>query len=57
MYQINFGGVFMIDENWKQFLNTGSVEDYHNYKFHEKAKDDEYFNQGFSNQRTDNRGE
>ncbi len=47
----------MIDKNWQQFLNTGSVEDYLNYRQGEKAREDEYFNQGISNQRTDNRGE
>lgn len=47
----------MDDKNWLQFLNTGSVEDYLNYKMNEKAQSDEYFNQGISNQGTDNRGE
>lgn len=46
-----------MDDGWQQFLNTGSVEDYLSYKLNEKAKDDENFNKGFSNQGTNNRGE
>ena len=47
----------MLDKSWQEFWNTGSVQDYLNYKNNEKAKPDENCNQGFSNQRTDNRGE
>lgn len=47
----------MLDDEWKQFVSTGSVEDYLNYKQREKARDNEYYNQGTCNQRTDNRGE
>ncbi len=47
----------MTDSNWNKFWNSGSVPDYLNYKKNEKAEDDENFDQGLSNQRTDNRGE
>lgn len=47
----------MDDKNWMNFWQTGSVQDYLNYKENEKAKQDDNYNQGFSNQRTDNRGE
>lgn len=47
----------MTDYTWQQFCQTGSIYDYLAYKENEKVTEDESHNQGFSNQRTDNRGE
>lgn len=47
----------MIDNNWLNFCNTGSIEDYLKYKESEKANNNDDFNQGLSNSRADNRGE
>lgn len=47
----------MKNNNWNEFWNSGSIYDYLNYKNSEKAEDDDDFNEGFGNQRTDNRGE
>lgn len=48
----------MKNNEWNEFWNSGSVYDYLNYKKNEKAAgDDDNFNKGFSNQRTDDRGE
>ncbi|MGN0522072.1 MAG: hypothetical protein ACI4IQ_05480 [Eubacterium sp.] len=47
----------MKDNSWTDFCNTGSIEDYLKYKENEKAKENDDFNQGFSNKRADNRGE
>lgn len=44
-------------KEWLSFWRSGSVSDYLNYKEHEKADQNGDSNQGFSNQRTDNRGE
>lgn len=47
----------MIDKYWDEFWNTGSIIDYLNYKENEKAKDNDDFSKGISNQGTDYRGE
>ena len=48
----------MNDNSWTQFLNSGSVYDYLKYKQNEKDKgENDDFNKGLSNQRTDSRGE
>lgn len=47
----------MTDKYWNEFWNSGSVPDYLKYKKNEKAKQDYDFNEGLSNQRTDDRGE
>lgn len=44
-------------EAWQTFWQSGSIQDYLNYKEYEKAENDENYNQRFSNQRADNRGE
>lgn len=49
-------GVFM-DDKWLNFWNTGSVEDYLDYKMNEKVLKDENNDKGISNQRADDRGE
>ncbi len=44
-------------KKWLSFWRSGSVQDYLDYKEYEKAENDDDYNKGFSNQRTDNRGE
>lgn len=46
-----------MDENWAQFVSTGSVTDYLKYKENEKVKEDDNLYQGLSNKGADNRGE
>ncbi len=46
-----------MDEDWLNFWETGSVNDYLNYKKNEKAYQNDDYNQRLSNQRTDNWGE
>lgn len=45
------------DKNWNEFWNSGSIQDYLNYKKNEKAEQNGNYYQGFSNQGTNNRGE
>ncbi len=45
------------DKYWNEFWNSGFVQDYLNYKKNEKAEQNDNFNQGISNQGTNNRGE
>lgn len=47
----------MNDQNWLNFTQSGKVEDYLKYIEKKELKQDEYRDQGFSNQRTDNWGE
>ena len=50
----------MSDEYWQRFVQTGSVNDYLEYKKHNeeiKAENNEIYNKGACNSRTDNRGE
>lgn len=50
----------MIDENWVNFTRTGNILEYIKYKQNEqnlRADYDTKNNEGFSNKRTDNRGE
>lgn len=50
----------MSDEYWQRFVQTGSVNDYLEYKKHKeeiKAENNEIYNKGACNSRTDNRGE
>lgn len=47
----------MTDKNWNEFWNSGSIFDYLKYKDNEKVQQDEYFDKGISNQRTNNWGE
>ncbi len=49
--------VFIMDEDWLNFWETGSVNDYLNYKKNEKAYQNDDYDQRLSNQRTDNWGE
>lgn len=46
-----------MDDKWLNFWNTGSVEDYLDYKMNEKVLKDENNDKGISNQRADDRGE
>lgn len=44
-------------KEWLSFWRSGSIQDYLNYKEKEKAVQNDNYNQGFSNQGTDYRGE
>ena len=46
-----------MDDKWTQFLNSGSVFDYLEYKKNEKVKDDDNLYQGLGNKGTNDRGE
>ena len=46
-----------MDDKWKEFWSSGSVNDYLSYKKNEKVSDDGNHYQGLSNKGTDNRGE
>ena len=46
-----------MDKDWLNFWATGSVQDYLYYRKNEKAQQNDDYNQGLSNQRTDDRGE
>ena len=50
----------MLDENWVRFTQTGNIYDYLKYRQAEdgsKAENNAQNYEGFSNQRTDDRGE
>lgn len=46
-----------MDDKWAQFVESGSIFDYLNYKENEKVKEDDNLYQGLSNKGADNRGE
>ena len=46
-----------MDDKWAQFVESGSIFDYLNYRENEKVKEDDNLYQGLSNKGADNRGE